>query len=939
MSGRMKRFRFQCASMAASAAMLLLAQPGFCETASFTDSRGRTLLYQYSLKENWSPTGERGVLIYFHGNSTGTQQDMLRWFFPYVESIAYLHDLIPVVVASPEATSDAQWRSFEAAPYTGRGTRFWSAEDESLIHELLQSHFGGNFRVDFDRIVFAGESQGTCFLNRFVQRFGDHYGGGLLADCGCSEGPDPLWRPPEEFHDRFRVFVRSTTEDFLHTLSVQAYGYYKYIVGLETYGDLEGAGQHCSAGLVSDREAIDWLLNGTGLPDAPAEPHFRRVALLEGVVALSIDDEGALWIATQPTAGSSATLWRSVDGGRSIEPVFRTPLNVLDLDAVGRALILTAVDTEQSNQVSFHRSMTRGKDFDRLTLDGVRGWLGRHGSELGATTDRNQRIFVLASRGRQPDIFRSDDLGESWTSLAVPEAATGLELVVDPVGTDQQQGYLFLKKTWLSVDWIGSTSGNDWHRMQAPPGGPLQSVAWGGATLWGLGRSGGSYSRLYSSVDHGTTWEKREMPKAATITFGGYYWPEITALRNEEFLIVGGGYDGFLFDERSGTWRHVLGGAAIGYAGATIGSGFADRRIALDPVRGDVFVSDGRGLFRIDGDIRGIDGLGTAVDSDGDGITDPLDAFPNDAAEYLDTDGDGVGNGADTDDDGDGVGDGEDGAPLDAFETVDTDRDGVGNRQDHDDDGDGFRDALDAFPLDRREHADSDGDGIGDWVDDDDDGDGVADTRDAFPLYPQEWSDADRDGIGDNIDVDDDNDGVPDHRDAVLDPAEAMAFLKPADSSLLAQHDVRWQPRQVSTGPDRPGGHTYPPAVGSRQAFGHYTLGDGPDPNIQFMLDYGDDFTLAFFDRNDNGDLSDDGPPVELLGFWNQQIWLEVTYSSGITVPYSLQAPPLLISGARGLSSGARGSARLTSAGRGLLFSLSTMTSTASSTGLRTTCV
>ena len=445
-------------------------------TASFTGSRGRTLLYRYSLKEEWSRTVARGVLIDFHGNTDLTPEEVLRTHFPYRKSQAYEHDLIPVMVVSPEARPEGDdTQRYKAAPHTGPGIRVWTHEDESLIQESLQSHFGGEFLVDFDRVVFIGGSQGTCFLNRFVQRFGDNYGGGLLADCGCSEGPDPLWQPPEEFGDRFRVFVRATTEDFLHTLSVQAYGYYKYIVGLETRGDLEQAGSHCHLkDDHHDREAIEWLLNGTGSLDAEAEPHFRRVALMEGVVALSVDGEGALWIATQPTTGSSATLWRSVDRGRSIEPVFRTPLKVHDLDAVGRTVILTAVDAAASNEVSFYRSTEPGRDFERLALDGGSPRRG------GATTDRNERIYALTETGRQPDIFRSDDRGESWTSLAVPEAP-GFELVVDPVGGDGQDGYLFMTTRNRSVEWIGSTGGNDWKRMQAPAGGTLHSAGLGTA--------------------------------------------------------------------------------------------------------------------------------------------------------------------------------------------------------------------------------------------------------------------------------------------------------------------------------------------------------------------------------------------------------------------------------------------------------------------------
>lgn len=54
------------------------------------------------------------------------------------------------------------------------------------------------------------------------------------------------------------------------------------------------------------------------------------------------------------------------------------------------------------------------------------------------------------------------------------------------------------------------------------------------------------------------------------------------------------------------------------------------------------------------------------VDSDGDGVPDHLDPFPNDASEYADTDGDGIGNNSDNDDDNDGIVDSRDGYPLDA---------------------------------------------------------------------------------------------------------------------------------------------------------------------------------------------------------------------------------------------------------------------------------
>ncbi len=161
-------------------------------------------------------------------------------------------------------------------------------------------------------------------------------------------------------------------------------------------------------------------------------------------------------------------------------------------------------------------------------------------------------------------------------------------------------------------------------------------------------------------------------------------------------------------------------------------------------------------------------------DSDGDGHVDPVDALPDDATEWRDTDGDGVGNNTDTDDDGDGIADPDDAFPLDAGETRDTDGDGIGDNADPDDDGDGREDGEDAFPLDPTEWSDTDGDGAGDHGDPDDDGDGIADAHDAFPLDPAEWSDTDGDGVGNNTDPDDDGDGIADAYDALpLDPTES----------------------------------------------------------------------------------------------------------------------------------------------------------------------
>ena len=74
-----------------------------------------------------------------------------------------------------------------------------------------------------------------------------------------------------------------------------------------------------------------------------------------------------------------------------------------------------------------------------------------------------------------------------------------------------------------------------------------------------------------------------------------------------------------------------------------------------------------------------------APDADGDGMTDAEDAFPNDAAEFADSDRDGIGDIADTDDDNDGVGDTADAFPYAPRFSVDADGDGIAALIDLDD--------------------------------------------------------------------------------------------------------------------------------------------------------------------------------------------------------------------------------------------------------------
>ena len=88
-------------------------------------------------------------------------------------------------------------------------------------------------------------------------------------------------------------------------------------------------------------------------------------------------------------------------------------------------------------------------------------------------------------------------------------------------------------------------------------------------------------------------------------------------------------------------------------------------RIANQTINGRVYDFEashqGDGVWRID---RIAGSTEVPPDDDNDGVSNSNDAFPQDPGESVDTDGDGIGNNADTDDDNDGVSDTDDACPL-----------------------------------------------------------------------------------------------------------------------------------------------------------------------------------------------------------------------------------------------------------------------------------
>ena len=210
---------------------------------------------------------------------------------------------------------------------------------------------------------------------------------------------------------------------------------------------------------------------------------------------------------------------------------------------------------------------------------------------------------------------------------------------------------------------------------------------------------------------------------------------------------------------------------------------------------------DGDGLVNTEDDCPNSAGTSTqpsmgCPDTDGDSWADTADAFPTESTQWNDTDGDGFGDESEgyqtdacvleyglsdqdrfgcPDTDGDGWSDLNDMFPGNPSQWVDADGDGVGDNYTWGNVINGVRvsEYGDAFPSDITQHKDRDGDGFGDNPDGfladacpdvagssnmggrigcpDSDGDGWADVDDAFPNEPSQHSDLDGDGYGDSL--------------------------------------------------------------------------------------------------------------------------------------------------------------------------------------------
>ncbi len=517
-------------------------------TDTFTDSQGRTTLYRYSLKDGWDKTSPRGALVYFHGNNSNTQQEVIDMFFWGTEQDAYQRDLIPIVVTSPQTRPDGK-------------TRQWYDEDKKLIQELLQGHFKNAFKLDFNKIIFSGGSQGTCFLHDFIMQYGEQYGGGFYAGCGCFNSPNPIWTPSETFKNRFKVFVHATTEDFLFESSQNGYGYYKYTLGLNTRGDFNRTGAHCSASNEVEKGAYDWLLGLKEVNDVGFEPHWKRISSMNEIKGFAIEENGSLLV-LQQTDTNQASLWRSSNNGVNWSLVKK-------FSEVPNYLIILGKTIFVALNSGLYSSTDNGANFQLVS---------KETSTIYASDSLNR----LYSAGNSP-LQISKDFGKTWSYLKANNDYVFIPAYSNTFNTMDSR--LFLATGYTdNLPYLSKDQGNSWTVLKDTSVGKPFSVALDGNNkLWGLS-SQNSYYRLFQSTDLGTTWNAVNLPTRMNEYF--YWGAKVEVLNNGEMWLHGGGNASWNSSDQGQNWKRV-------YGAETISNG------KIFQLNQQLYLTNGRGIFNL----------------------------------------------------------------------------------------------------------------------------------------------------------------------------------------------------------------------------------------------------------------------------------------------------------------------------------------------------
>lgn len=556
-------------------------------TGSFTDSQGRTLMYRFSIPEGINSASQNAVFLSFHGNNTGSQADMLNMFFSGIEYEASGRNMIPVVLASPEAHAN--------------GVRFWNLEkDQRTIDEFIKNKLPTHFGVNTEQIYFAGGSQGTCFLNNFLQRYGENYKGGFYGGCGCYPALDASWSPTNSFKDNFKVFVGSTQGDFLIGSSQGGYGYYKYTIGLNTRGDFESQGGHCELYWSQQTKALDWFTGVVNIPEPPFEPHWKRVSPIDNLKGIAVDDSDKIW-AIQQFSSSQFRLLKSIDGGKSFISTGSTVNGIARDFVFSKGKMIVTGD----NGVTW-RSDNYGQSFNLLPNDPT-----FEGGRLITNSNLIENGKGSIFRSGYPNNQKSNDYGSSWSNVTpAPQSLNDVGIVnLDPSYYGQNPFLIISDKPTNPVDvftgtgskYLGMANSNIWQPINDTPLGDVAHAAWDGSYLWSISSlvwdaNYYGYARIFKSSNLSSTWQSISTPFENHSVYGA----RLTALGEDRVLLHGGlGED---INDDPSSWLTVDGGDSWslihGLAHVTRGDKPYGEP-AFNKSLKDIYYSDGAGVFKL----------------------------------------------------------------------------------------------------------------------------------------------------------------------------------------------------------------------------------------------------------------------------------------------------------------------------------------------------
>lgn len=539
---------------------------------------GRSLAWRLVVPTGLDTTKPNPVYLHLHGNNTGTSQEMLEMFWYTVRAHVLKRGGIGVVLGSPDVCNE------------GSMVRCWSGEkDGPMLLEALRTGFDGAFRIDTTKVTLHGGSQGSCFLDNVLQTQTFGMTGGVFLDCGCHSAwydkvPDTSWAR------KFRVFVSSTTEDFLHEDGFAAADHFRWWSRIPTRASLLNEGGHCSTPTRVSDSALDWLTGRIEIPETPFEPHWERVAPLKGIKGLVVTPRGVVYLAQ--SVRDTSRVWKSLDGGMSWASVWALPDSSYtwkyDTSTYTSKVGLAGLAVQGEGVVVSHLQV-----FHHLRPDGSVRRIVSPGVEASLRSDGSGRLWTSWN-----SLQWSRDTGATWSALpvgwqasyALDRSALGGMGLPFPIVRYRGETYQFLTP---SDDFTHADS------VTIPD--EMFSVARQGSTLWAASWDG-NRQNLHRRVGSGA-WEKRPWPSADGLVADTIQWPSALEVGPDGRLLVLGTPS---FQEQAdGSWKRMPGG-------------WFD--FSSDP---GAFVPDGR-ILRV----AGLDGLMAWVPRSDLSIWNPVSVSP-----------------------------------------------------------------------------------------------------------------------------------------------------------------------------------------------------------------------------------------------------------------------------------------------------------------------